>query len=195
MEFVADANVLIDFAKVDRDVLALVARHLGALPVARDTVDEVGDLREEEYADLGIGILEPTAEQLAEAGAMRPRGMSFPDRVCFIVARDRGATCLTNEKPLGRRCAEAGVPTMRSLRLLLCLVEGGHLGADAAVEIVRGVVAAGSRLKQPPVPRIQISCMGPGRGPRSSRPQRALRRVHNSLHFRRPRAGIDKRSR
>jgi hypothetical protein len=54
------------------------------------------------------------------------------DRFCFVVARDNGWTCVTNDKALRRACEGAGVTVLWSLELLLDLVNGGHLPAEDA---------------------------------------------------------------
>ncbi|MCK6530447.1 type II toxin-antitoxin system VapC family toxin [Myxococcota bacterium] len=141
MLLVVDANVLIDYANAERGVLALAARHLGPLMVARDVLDEVDQLDQMGCEELGIGVVEPTAEQLAEAGAGKERGLSFPDRVCLIVARDRGCTCVSNDGALLRACASAGVPTMRGLALMIELVWAGRMAAAQAISVATRISA------------------------------------------------------
>lgn len=96
---VIDANVLIDYATTDESVLALAARHFGRFIVPLPVLDEVELLDAVAYERLGIEVVEPTLEQLLEAGAERGR-LSFEDRLCLVVARDAGWLCVTNDRRL-----------------------------------------------------------------------------------------------
>lgn len=51
MLLVVDANVLIDYAKADESVLALVVRHVGPVYVPRDVLDEVDQVDEDPAHD------------------------------------------------------------------------------------------------------------------------------------------------
>lgn len=131
---VADANVLIDYASTDESVLALAARHLGRVIVPLPVIDEV-DLLDPAACDrLGIEVIEPSLEQLLEAGAKRGR-FSFEDRLCLVVARDAGWRCITNDRRLRTACGAASVPVMWSLELLLELARTGHFPPDQAIAI------------------------------------------------------------
>lgn len=128
----ADANVLIDYAKADRGVLRLAAEHLGGLFVVSVVLhDEVRQLNDAACGRLGMGVIEPTFDQLAEAGS-GARALSFNDWCCLIVARDRNHRVVTNDKALRRACARASVNTKWGLQLMLDLVADGHLDADRA---------------------------------------------------------------
>lgn len=141
-----DANVLIDFATTDREVLALVVQHIGAVHVPRDVLDEVEQLDEATCADLGLVVVEGTLDQLAEAGGRRGR-LSFADRVCLILARDNGWTCVTNDGRLRRECETAGVPVKWGLQLLLALVDCGAMTPDAAVLVAEAVGRTNPHMK------------------------------------------------
>jgi hypothetical protein len=108
MLLLVDANVLIDFALTDRTVLAVVVRHVGVAHVPRDVLAEVEQLDEAACAELGLVVVDGTLEQLTEAGAGTGR-LSFEDRVCLILARDNGWTCVSNDGRLRRECEAAGV--------------------------------------------------------------------------------------
>lgn len=131
---VIDANVLIDYAATDESVLALAARHLGRLIVPLPVPDEVEQLDAVACERLGIEVVEPTLEQLLEAGAERGR-LSFEDRLCLVVARDAGWQCVTNDRRLRAACRAASVPVMWSLELLLELVHLGQFPTDQALAI------------------------------------------------------------
>ena len=138
MLLLVDANVLIDYTNTDPTVLALVARHLGPLHVPRDVVDEVAQLDENACDRLGLVVVEGTLEQLLEAGARRG-GLSFPDRMCLILARDEGWTCVTNDGRLRRACADEGVDVLWGLQLMLKLVAAGELGAEDAIAVANAI--------------------------------------------------------
>ncbi len=108
MLLLVDANVLIDYAKTGPTVFTLVARHLGPVHVPRDVLGEVDQLDEDACDRLGLVLVEGTLEQILEAGA-GAGGLSFPDWMCLILARDQGWTCVTNDGRLRRACAEASV--------------------------------------------------------------------------------------
>jgi hypothetical protein len=67
----------------------------------------VEQLDEAACAELGLVVVDGTLEQLTEAGAGTGR-LSFEDRVCLILARDNGWTCVSNDGRLRRECEAAG---------------------------------------------------------------------------------------
>lgn len=138
MLLVVDANVLIDFAKTDPAVLALAARHVGAIYVLRDVLDEVDQLDEDACVRLGLTVLDGTLDQVLEAGAMRGP-LSFADWLCVIVARDAGWTCVSNDGRLRRECQERGVPVRRGLQIVLDVVEAGAMTPEEAVEVAEAI--------------------------------------------------------
>ena len=107
---IMDANVLIDLAEVDRNLIRLISDHVGKvhvpLPVLREEVDQID---EAEYADLGIVPVDPPLQTAVDAAARRA-GLSFHDHLCLLLARDNGWTCVTNDGRLRRECAAEKVP-------------------------------------------------------------------------------------
>lgn len=146
MLLLVDANVLIDFALADRAVLALVAGHVGAVHVPRDVLAEVDQLDEAACAELGLVVVDGTLEQLAEAGAGSGR-LSFEDRLCLILARDNGWTCISNDGRLRRECEAAGVAVMWGLQLMLELVARGTMTPDAAIEVAEAIGRVNPRMR------------------------------------------------
>lgn len=146
MLLLVDANVLIDFATTDPEVLALVVRHVGAVHVPREVFDEVDQLDEAACAKLGLQIVEASVDQLLEAGSQRGR-LSFADRVCMALARDNGWTCVTNDGRLRRECLEAAVHVMWGFQLLISLVDCGAMTADAAIAVAEAVGRANPYMK------------------------------------------------
>lgn len=142
--FIVDANVLIDYADSDRTVLALVSRHLGTVHVPEDIVDEVQQMSRSDYDALGLRIVSPSNAQYTQAGQPLP-GLSFVDRLCFIMARDAGWTCVSNDAPLRKACVSSKVPVLWGLEPMLLLVDGGHLSPDVAVGVAQAIRSANPR--------------------------------------------------
>lgn len=164
MLLIVDANVLIDYVLTDETILALAANHLGSIHVLREVVDEVDQIDEAECDQLGLIVVDPSVDQLLEAG--REAGpLAFADRLCLILARENGWTCVTNDRPLHRACADAGVATMWGLELLLELVAGGHLGQDDALrvaELIRD--KSGGRVTEAIMDRFREEVAARGQG-------------------------------
>mgnify|MGYP000294125211 CR=1 FL=1 len=134
MTLIVDANVLIDYADTDLSVLAIYSSHIDPIRVPRAVVDEVEQMDPSDFANHELEIVEEPLE-IAMAASERRGGLSYPDRVCLLLAQRTGAICVTNEKPLLARCAETGIESKRGLRLMIDLVETGLLSAGAADEV------------------------------------------------------------
>ncbi len=142
---IMDANVLIDLCEADRTAIRLISDHVGQvhvpLPVLREEVDQID---EAEYADLGIIAVEPPLQTATNAAARRA-GLSFHDHLCLLLARDNGWTCVTNDGRLRRECAAEKVPVLWGLETVALLVDGGVLTAKAAEEVGRAIQRANPR--------------------------------------------------
>ncbi len=130
---ISDANVLIDFAAADMEVLGILARSLGRIHVARDVLREVKAITEAEARRLGLLICEPSLEEIMEA-SIRGGALSTRDKLCLAMARTRGWACLTNDHSLRKKCTEAGVRPLWGLEALLLLVRKGHLSKPRATK-------------------------------------------------------------
>ena len=75
--FIADANVLIDYAKTSPEILGLVADHVGPVYVAAAVLDEVEQLDEAQCQAIGLTVVDGTLAQLTEASQ---RGGPFDSR-------------------------------------------------------------------------------------------------------------------
>jgi predicted nucleic acid-binding protein len=134
-----DADVLIDYVVAEVTILGRVARHVGSVYVVRSVLAEVEGLDADQCTRLGIEIVEPSVDQLLEAGA-EPRGrLSFNDRVSLIVAAEAGWTCVSNDRALRRACGDRQVQVWWGLHLLLALVRDGALDRDAALAVARAI--------------------------------------------------------
>jgi len=140
-----DACVLIDFAKSDTSVITLASRYVGEVHVATPVFEEVHDLDPAMAASLGIKLFEPPLEMLAAAAAKRGR-LSFQDRLCLLVAKANGWTCVSNDRRLRESCEEEAVSVMWGFELLALLVEKKALSPTAARDIAKAIVASNKRI-------------------------------------------------
>lgn len=136
--FIADANVLIDYAKTNLDILGLVAKHVGQVYIASAILDEVDQLDEVQCQSLGLVTVEANFTQLTEA-SQRGGPLSFEDKLCLVLARDNGWACLSNDGPLRDACLENGVTVVWGLEIMLQLVETGHLSVDKAIAAAQAI--------------------------------------------------------
>lgn len=135
---ILDADVLIDYANSELRVLGLAARHLGPVHIARPLLAEVEQLSEPDCEALGLDLVEPTLEQLIEAGSQRGP-LSFPDRLCLILARDQGYVCVSNDRRLRKECSAKGIGVLWGLELMVELVRRNRLQANKALRISRAI--------------------------------------------------------
>ncbi len=136
--FIADANVLIDYAKTSPEILGLVADHVGPVYVAAAVLDEVEQLDEAQCQAIGLTVVDGTLDQLTEA-SQRGGPLSFEDKLCLVLARDHGWACLSNDGPLRDACVAQGVSVVWGLEIMLQLVEAGHLSADKAIAVADAI--------------------------------------------------------
>ena len=139
-----DADVLIDYALADVSILGLAARHVGSVHVVRSVLEEVTQLAAGDCDRLGVRVVEPSLDQLLEAGAARGR-LSFNDRLSLIVARDAAWTCVTNDRALRRACGEHQVPVWWGLELMLALVRVRELEGEVALAVAQAIHASNPR--------------------------------------------------
>lgn len=138
MLLIVDANVLIDYLGSDPGVLSLASRYLGTVFVATPLLREVSGLSQAKARRLELSLVEPTLPQLLEAAGRRGP-LSFEDRLCLILARDAGWTCVTNDRRLRRECTESGVEVLWGLELMLRLVARDRLDPQEALEVVMSI--------------------------------------------------------
>ncbi len=138
---ILDANVLIDYAKSEPDILRLTSKHIGRINVPSVIFDEVEDLILSQIGPLGITLIEPDGELLIRA-ANRIRGLSFQDRICLFMAKSKpDSVCVTNEKLLRKICKRENVEVLWGLQLMLLLVQKGVLTDKQALKIARKIHA------------------------------------------------------
>ncbi len=136
-----DANVLIDYLQSGRAIFDLVRRHLGEVHVVSLVLGEVDGLDLAGCRRLGIEVVEPELAQLIAAGQARGP-LSLPDHLCLAIAKERGWTCVSNDKALRRACQHAGVSVLWGLELMLELARLGELASDEALSVAQKIHAA-----------------------------------------------------
>lgn len=123
---ILDACVLIDFAKTDPTLLKLIVAHVGPVHVPSPVLAEVKQLDESAAASLDLRIVEPDLDMAIEAARIGGP-LSFEDRLCMMMAKANGWTCVSNDGRLRRACESDRVPILWGLELLLGLVTAGGL--------------------------------------------------------------------
>ena len=134
----ADADVLIDYRDSDLEILALITQHFARLVVASPILDEVSGLAADRCGALGIEVIEPEMTVLREAALPEPN-VSFNDRLCFVICRNKGWTCLTNDQALRRLCRRRGVAVRYGLVLMVDLVETGAISCERALSVAERI--------------------------------------------------------
>ena len=129
--FVVDANVLIDYAKSDLAVLALLSRVIARVHVPDAVLAKVTQVEVSDCDELGLRVVQPNLDQLLEAGEKAGR-LADDDWLCLIVARDNGWACITNDRALRAECGAAAVELLWGLEPMLALVSIGELAVNDA---------------------------------------------------------------
>jgi predicted nucleic acid-binding protein len=132
---ILDANILVDYAHCDDSIIALISAHVGTIHVAAPVLGEVKEIAEADCARLGITLVEPDVDQLLTAAQGRGR-LSMQDHLCLLLAKERGWTCVTNDRPLRRECEAQGVPLIWGIELICKLVEAGGLRSADARDVI-----------------------------------------------------------
>ena len=125
-ELLFDADVLIDYCEVDRTIIRLISERIARAHVATPVLGEVTALNKTRCAALKLQVDQPTTEELLAAGALN-EPISFKDKICLVLSRERGWMCVSNDRKLISCCETHGVATLRGLGLLLELVRVGAM--------------------------------------------------------------------
>ena len=134
----ADADVLIDYRESDLAILSLVVQHVGRVAVVPSVLEEVRGVTTAQCARLGIEVIEVSTALMLQAAQVES-SVSFNDRLCLVVCREEGWTCVTNDGALRRLCERHGVETRFGLGLMVDLVAAGVLTRRRAVSIARRI--------------------------------------------------------
>lgn len=65
--------------------------------------------------------------------------LSFKDRLCLLIARDKAWECATNDRALRRACTAAGVKAVWGLELMVDLVVSHNLSPKRAVAVAESI--------------------------------------------------------
>lgn len=136
----ADANVLIDYHDSCLSILRLVSLQIAPVRALRQVLSQIGDPRDHDYAALGIEIVEVETSTLVEASHLSPT-IGFEEALCFLVCRELGWSCVTNDHALRAFCGSAGIRVVRGLDLLIDLVRIGSLAPERASAIAHAMQA------------------------------------------------------
>ncbi len=134
-----DADVLIDYVKVDIRYLTSMISQIGQMYVVQPVAKEVRDIEDEdELTDAGLIIMEPDIEDLFQAG-QPPSGISSQDHLCLLTAKRHNLVCLTNDKKLRRECRKTGTRILWGLQPLLLLAKEGKISKRDALQIAHSI--------------------------------------------------------
>ena len=129
---ILDACVLIDYVDADPSVIGTVSRHVAPTAVVRPVFDEVDQLDEPQAVELGLSILDVDLDLAARAAEV-PSPLSFQDRLCLLLAKEEGYTCVTNDRALRRTCIAESVSVLWGFEMMAEAVSLGAMTADEAV--------------------------------------------------------------
>ena len=137
----ADADVLIDYRESELAILNLVVQHLGQVAIVPSVLEEVRGVTAAQCARLGIEVIEVSTALMLQATQVES-SVSFNDRLCLVVCREEGWTCVTNDGALRRLCKRHGVETRFGLGLMVDLVAVGALTRRRAMSVARRMQVA-----------------------------------------------------
>ena len=135
---ISDANVLIDYVKTNKKVLHLAVKYLCEIYVPVAVLKEVKDITPTEIEKLGLIVFEPTLDQVTEA-VNKPFGLSFQDRLCFLIAKDNGWVCATNDKQLRTQCVAGNIEVIWGLEIMSLLNKQGYLSKSEAEKTAKEI--------------------------------------------------------
>lgn len=134
-----DSCVLIDFLKVDRNILELLVKYVCPVHIIVPVIDEVNEIdSEKELIDIGINIIEPEIED-AYLAAEQEGSLSFVDWMCLFTSKRHGYICVTNDKRLRTVFNQKNIPVMWGLELILMLHSAGGILANDAENFAKSI--------------------------------------------------------
>ena len=118
----ADADVLIDYRESELAILNLVVQHMGRVAVVPSVLEEVRGVTAVQCVHLGVEVIEVSTDRMLQAAKVES-SVSFNDRLCLVVCREEGWTCVTNDGALRRLCKRHAGQSGSVIwdNLLLCL--------------------------------------------------------------------------
>jgi predicted nucleic acid-binding protein len=143
---VLDACVLIDLFDSDPSIIRTISEHVGPVHVASPVFDEVEQIDAVTAESLGLKVVDPSVELAMTAAAQRG-GLTFQDWLCLLLAKERGWTCVTNDKRLRSECGTQEVPVLWGLELVALVVEAGGMSVAEASELGQAIVDANPHIR------------------------------------------------
>ncbi len=135
---ISDANIIIDYLSSNKHILSIATEKLCDIYIPTPIFNEISQIDENIAAELGLKIIEPDFKQLTES-MERGGALSYQDRICFILARDKEYSCATNDKTLKRHCENNNIKTIWGLEIMILLVEKGHLTKKIAITTAKDI--------------------------------------------------------
>ncbi|MCZ7665240.1 MAG: DUF3368 domain-containing protein [Thermoleophilia bacterium] len=131
------------------------------LVVAEFTGYEEYDVQVADLTRWGVNVGELPGETVAEVDLAEkyrgPKAPSVADLLAFLLARDRGAVLLTDDRRLAKVAADAGVETHGSLWVLDWLLRDSCIDPATALEALEKMEEAGCRLPAGEVERRRVA--------------------------------------
>lgn len=142
---VLDADVVIDYLKSNRRIIAEFAKKINRLHIPSPNLREISQLGRKDAEKLGIILFEPSLDQLKEA-SQRGGSLSSKDKLCFAVARDQKWICVTNDKKLRKKCIVEKVEIAWGFDLMLKLNQVGLLQKTEARDTANKIESINSHI-------------------------------------------------
>lgn len=154
---ISDADVLIDYAKSAPHILGLISIHVKKLYIARPVAEEVDQLSITDIEQLGIEIITPSLPQLIEADQIRKArpSISGRDAISFVIARDNGWACMTNDKALRLYCADHKITCLWGIGMMRHLVTVKKLTPQKALQIAQDMKSKNTRITSEIIKRLK----------------------------------------
>lgn len=92
----------------------------------------------DEFEDLGLIPIEPEIEDVFTAVKLDGQ-TSFQDNICLLTAKRQSLTCFSNGTNLSCQCADANVPILWGLELILDLTKVGGIRKKEASRIAKDI--------------------------------------------------------
>lgn len=137
----ADADVLIDYRDSDLTILKLVSKHIGAVRVLRQVLDEAPGISDRQCARLGIEIVQLETELMLDVNIL-PRALSIADRLCVVACDHHNWTLVTNDQAMRKVCKDRGIRLRWGLGLMVDLVHAGVLAEARALKVAAAIQRA-----------------------------------------------------
>jgi predicted nucleic acid-binding protein len=136
--FIVDANVLIDYADSDLQILSSLSQHIGRVHVARSTFEKVRQLTEAAVKEHNLLIQTPDFATVAAASQVRG-SLAYDDRETLLLASKHGWACVTNDKPLRVACEAESIVCLWGLEPMKLLVERRLISGTKALAVARKI--------------------------------------------------------